>query len=318
MFMLEQTARERSERLAELFSRERLAMAEFLLALVKFDQKRLWSALGYANLFTYLHRELGMSRATAYYRMSAARLIREFPEVLESLRNGRLCITVVAELAKVLTRENCSAVLPRFFSLSMREAKAVSAVLAPSGAPPLRDEVEPLTADLRRIHLTVSREFEKKLEEARAALSHKYPYGRLEEIFAEGLDLILKEHARRKGALRARQPQKAAEATRQGTESVVTGDHQSEAPERNDYIPRPVKRAVWERDRGKCQWPVTSGGRCGSNVRVQFDHVVPRSLGGLATVGNIRLLCAEHNILAARRILGDAVIDRYVQGLPAG
>ena len=135
------SARDLSARLAELLHRERAALAEFLVALADFDRKRLWVELGHASLFYFLHRELGLSKGAAFYRKTAAELIQRFPEVVEPLRDGRLCFTSVVELSKVLTPENRSDVLPRFFQLSKREAKAVSAALQPVEAAPHRDVV---------------------------------------------------------------------------------------------------------------------------------------------------------------------------------
>jgi 5-methylcytosine-specific restriction endonuclease McrA len=76
-------------------------------------------------------------------------------------------------------------------------------------------------------------------------------------------------------------------------------------------VPAEVKRAVIARDEGKCQWPVQSGGICGSTRRVQLDHVHPKALGGPPTVENLRLLCAFHNQYAARLAYGDPLMDRY-------
>jgi len=39
---------------------------------------------------------------------------------------------------------------------------------------------------------------------------------------------------------------------------------------------------------------------------------VPEARGGKSTVENVRLACRDHNLLAARRVFGDAVMDRYV------
>src|ERR1700687_4703392 len=58
---------------------------------------------------------------------------------------------------------------------------------------------EPLTADLSRLHITVSRRFLEKLQAARAALSHSRPSLRAEDILEAGLDLVLKRDAKRKG-----------------------------------------------------------------------------------------------------------------------
>ena len=120
------TARVQAGRLADLLRRERAEMAEFLLALADFDEQRGWLELGYSSLFYFLHRELGLSKGAAHYRKTAAGLVRRFPEIVEPLRDGRLCITSVVEVAKVLTAENRHEVLPRFFQRSKRDAMALA------------------------------------------------------------------------------------------------------------------------------------------------------------------------------------------------
>src|SRR6266542_1386748 len=125
------TARALTARLADLLAREHGALADFLLALADFDRRRLWVELGHASLFSFLHRELGLSKGAAHYRKVAAGLVERFPQVVEPLREGRLCITSIVELAKVLTAENAGEVLPRFFHCSKAEAMAVAAELRP-------------------------------------------------------------------------------------------------------------------------------------------------------------------------------------------
>ncbi len=61
-------AREFTTRLADLLRRERGALADFLVALADFDQRRLWLELGYASLFMFLHRELGLSKGASTAR----------------------------------------------------------------------------------------------------------------------------------------------------------------------------------------------------------------------------------------------------------
>jgi hypothetical protein len=121
-------------------------MAEFLLALSDFDRMRAWAELGYSNLFWFLHRELGLSMGAAHYRKVAAWLIQKHPELVQPLRDGRLCLTSIVELAKVLTVENSLEILPRYFHLSRREAAEVSAAIRPVEQPPLREVVTPPTA----------------------------------------------------------------------------------------------------------------------------------------------------------------------------
>jgi hypothetical protein len=122
------SARESTARLADLLRHERHAMADFLVALADFDRKRLWL-------------ELGLSKGAAHYRKTAAELVQRFPEIIEPLRDGRLCITSIVHLAKVLTPENRHELLPRFFHRSRREAMEVAAAIRPAEAAPRREIV---------------------------------------------------------------------------------------------------------------------------------------------------------------------------------
>ena len=339
-------ARELSNRLVDLLRNERNALAEFILALADFDRERRWVELGHNSLFAFLSRDLGLSKGAAFYRMTAARLVQRHPEVIEPLRDGRLCLTNVVELSKVITAVNAAEVVPRFFHLSKIEAKEVVAELSPTPAPartvvtPIRSEpatasltsvswldepahansgqptqegstkreavavraspepmraaptiVEPRTADLSRIHVTVSRAVLRKLDAVRDALSHSHPGASDSDILGAALDLLLERSARRKG--------------------LVAKPRTEPPPSAPDHVPAHVRRAVWTRDQGRCQWPLEGGGVCGSTVRVQLDHVIPRANGGPPTVENLRCLCWFHNDLAARQEFGDAVMDRY-------
>ena len=132
------TARAQTSRLLDLLRREQGAMADFLVALADFDRQHLWVGMGYTSVFYYLRRELKLSSGAAFLRKTAAELLQRFPEVEGPLRDGRLCISSVAELAKVMTQENRTEVLPRFFYASKNEAKALAAEIAPRETIPQR------------------------------------------------------------------------------------------------------------------------------------------------------------------------------------
>ncbi len=341
-------------RLAELLANERSALADFLLALADFDRRRCWEELGYASLYDFLVRELRMSRGTAFYRKTAVDLVQRYPEVLEPLRDGRLCITAVHALSKAITPENRREVLPRFFHVSKQEAKAISAEIAPvigvrrkdvvttvpaaatiatprspavgsagsavdlghesqpvgafslqtgttetpsfhvTRAPPAA--IEPLTATETRLHITVSREFLEMLEACKKALSHKLPGATAENVLAAGMKLILEQDAKKKALVPKPRPRAPA-------------NEQRAQPSR--HVPAEIRREVWVRDQGRCQWPMASGSICGSDFQPELDHVVPFGKGGTTTAANLRVLCGPHNDRAARLEYGDEHMNRW-------
>jgi hypothetical protein len=157
---------------------------------------------------------------------------------------------------------------------------------------PKPDEVEPLTGELRRFHVTVSKRFLAKLAAAHDALSHSHPGATAGEVLEAALDLLLAAQDTKKGLVKKPRASPA---------------RPSENPR---HIPAEVKRAVWTRDGGRCQWPIASGGVCGSTTRLELDHIVPLARGGTSTPSNLRILCAVHNQLAARQAFGEAWMER--------
>jgi hypothetical protein len=298
-----------ADRLASLLRSEHHALADFLVALAEFDRRRGWVELGHSSFFAFLQEQLGLSQGATFYRMKAAQLLQRFPDLIEFLRDGRICMSSMASLSKVLTRENWDEVLPRFFNRSKQEAAAIAAELCPVAAPPTRTVVTTVPAQ----------------PAAKAPAMAPGP-GRVEELQLG--EVLCPEGARTPPVdapalptpvrpvavepLTASQARlhmtvspgflKKLEAARLALSHSMPGD---------PYIPAAVRRKVWERDGGCCSWKLDAGGVCGSRLRLQLDHVVSRTEGGLSVVPNVRVLCGVHNKLAARERLGDRLMDRY-------
>ncbi len=391
-------ARQLRDALKTLLRTELSAMADFLVALADFDRRRGWEALGHASLFAFLHVELRLSNSAAFYRKSAAQLLQRFPQLIEPLGDGRLCLSTTFELAKVLTEENGAEVAPRFFGLSAREAQELVAELQPRQVPatrmvvtrlePLsapsrseaseaqsllslapaqpshpyvvpptqlltsevanggggrpaapRDDVEPLTADLRRLHITVSRQFLRELETAKDGLSHAIPNATTEQVLQAALRLLLEKQAKARGQVKKPRTVLAAAAPRAEAPVEARTEPQEASPPLallpteppptdpptteprparrtgpREAIPAAVRRAVWARDDGRCSWPLDAGGSCRSTNRLELDHIVPWADWGPSTVENLRVVCHLHNYLAARQAFGERQMNRYVDG----
>ena len=70
------------------------------------------------------------------------------------------------------------------------------------------------------------------------------------------------------------------------------------------HIPNAIKRAVWQRDEGRCTFVTESGRRCERRGDVEFDHIEPIARGGKSTAQNLRLRCRAHNQYEAERAFG--------------
>ena len=143
---------------------------------------------------------------------------------------------------------------------------------------------------LVRITFIAAESLEVKIERAKALLRNKHPYGRLEDVFSEALDVLLAKKdpsARLAGARPPRRPS-------------------SRLGKRTRRVQKAVKDAVWLRDEGRCAFVSPEGRRCDAVEFLEYDHIKPWAAGGVSDdPANIRLLCRTHNALTARLIFGD-------------
>ena len=75
--------------------------------------------------------------------------------------------------------------------------------------------------------------------------------------------------------------------------------------ENSRYVPASVKREVVKHDRQQCSYVSPDGVRCNANHFIHIDHIKPFGIGGKTTSENLRLLCAKHNQMLARKTFGE-------------
>jgi hypothetical protein len=286
---------------------------------------------------------LHLSEAEAYLRITAARAAREHPMLLEMLRDGRLHLTAIARLAPHLTPENREGLLKRAAHRFKRQIEELVAELAPRpDAPALmrklpagRAHTEPTPAfELRpdavegpevcdrvsaaghglgparvaprpasieslapgryKVQFTASAGLHDKIERLRALMRASVPDGDLGAI----IELAVSEKLERLEARRF--------AT---TKSPRQGLSRTDTPSR--HIPAAVRRAVHERDAGRCRFVDEQGRRCTAKDRLEFHHRHPFGHGGDRGLANIQLLCKSHNRYVAEADYGKLAIARH-------
>jgi hypothetical protein len=168
-----------------------------------------------------------------------------------------------------------------------------------------RSTLEPLAPSRHRVQFTASDELRGKLERLQALMRSTVPDGDLAAV----IDVAVTEKLERLEAQRFGQTSKPRKALA-GTDTAPSSRH----------IPAPVRRAVHDRDGGRCTYEDHRGRRCGARERLEFHHHrTPFGKGGEHSVENLRLVCRTHNHLLAEREYGREKMARHRQRrLPGG
>ena len=318
-----------------LTSGERQATSRLVAALGELDARRLYLNEGCSSLFTYCTQVLHLSEHAAYLRIEAARAARKWPGIVNLLVDGALHLTAVGLVGPHLTADNHERVLADACHKTKREIEELVAALRPlptvpssvrklpaprvpatiadpvttvmrdpiqlepiSGAPkvesaqPVHDtrrsfaDVKPLAPERYRVQFTVSRGMHERLREAQDLLRHCVPDGDIGEIFERALNLLLTE---------LRKTRHAAVGRPRATSSSARG------PSR--HVAAAVKRAVWERDQGRCAF-IGAAGRCTERGFLEYHHLIPYADSGATTAENLELRCRAHHAFEAERWFG--------------
>jgi len=322
--------------LCRLVKESRGVEAEVVAHIAEVEIRRLYARQACSSMFEYCRRILHLRENEAYLRITVARVSRQYPVVLEMLRDGRLHLSGIARLAPHLTRENAAAVFERACGMSHREIRELVAELEPRpdvatlvrrlprrhvpdsgrplelGAPRVESDavspalglaaptrpplVEPLAPGRYQVRFTASAELRDKLERLRALMRSAVPDGDLGQI----IDIAVSEKLER------------IEAKRFGLTETPRSEHsEADATPSSRHIPAAVRRLVHARDGGRCAYRNRDGLRCARRHDLEFHHKHPFGHGGDHSPANLALMCRAHNTLLAEQDYGEDVMARF-------
>jgi hypothetical protein len=305
--------------LASLVAQDCITTGELLAHVAEVDSRKLYLPAAYPSMFAYCVHELHLSEDSAYRRIAAARVARQFPVAFEAVADGRLSLTAIGLLSTYLRPENAdelfkaashktkseieellaqrfprSEMLPLVMTSSCQlvpervQVKSQGAELAPVRVEAMtpRSSVAPIAAQRFELHLSMGQSTRDKLQYIQSLLGPEDDASDLAEIVDRSFDAYIVTLEKRKFAATAR-PEKQPRPT---------------AVRR--HIPAHVKRTVWERDGGRCTFASEAGRRCPSRTGLEFDHIEEVARGGTASVEGIRLRCRAHNQFTAECTFG--------------
>ena len=125
-----------------LVGRSNQLLAALLVHLGEIEARGLHRSRACSSLYTYCIYVLRLSEDEAFRRVSAARLVRRFPALLEAIAAGELHLTGLLMLGPHLTEENLVEVLARAKHRTKKELVRLVRQLDPLPAVPAR--IEPL------------------------------------------------------------------------------------------------------------------------------------------------------------------------------
>jgi len=156
--------------------------------------------------------------------------------------------------------------------------------------------VEPLAPSRYKVQFTASTELHDKLERLQALMRSSVPDGDLAVIIEQAVTEKLERLEARRFA-----------KTKAPRRSPAQVDTQSSSR----HIPAAVRRAVYERDGGRCRFADEHGRRCTARDRLEFHHRHPFGYGGDCSLENIRLMCRAHNQYLAEHDYGKQAMARF-------
>ena len=220
-------------------------------------RRKLFVDLKYKSLLEYAIKELGFSESSANRRITALKIVVEFPEVKEKLATGE---TTMGMLGDITT-------LARMNKLSSDETKEILDQSMGKTQAEFRAEIkkENLIVPPRFLKIIVTEEIEQKFERVHGLLMSKGCKGR-EDVLEYLLDKAIEELLPKEGG-------KCREASPDRVLKVVT---------------KKLKSEVMKRDGHSCR-------RCGSIFQLEIDHIRPKSRGGINQLGNLQSLCRPCN-----------------------
>ena len=117
--------------LKRLVRKEQEDIAQIVAHLAEVDRRGLALDRAFPSLFVYCVKELGYTEASAYSRIRAARAARIFPQVIDMLSAGELCLETILRLHPHLDGPEGARLLESAKNKSKRDVEAMVAGLSP-------------------------------------------------------------------------------------------------------------------------------------------------------------------------------------------
>ena len=279
--------------LENLKQNEDKLLVQVLEHISEVERRKLYIQKGYTTLFGYLTQGLKYSENEAYRRVQSARLVNAVPEIKSDVESGKLTLTTLTDVSVALrtkeksrgiknTRDEKRDLLAQVTGQNRKEAQRLISDLIPEMNYRFEERKKERFDGALELTVLLLPDQRRKFEAAKDILANRGPL--LDN--GEAIDQLSNFYLKKKDLTQGFDPD-------------------LEALRKFNFISKkislPLRRAVFRRDKGKCQFKNESGVLCGSTYQIELDHKIPLSAGGKSNYHNLRCLCRAHNQWKADR-----------------
>ena len=317
-------------RLESLVLSEKETTAEIIRHLAEVESRRLYASLGYSSLFDYAVKKLGYSNSAATRRIKVARAGVKLPKLFSYLEEDKVTLSSLNACTDLLLGDSGLEILEELQGKSKEDAERIAASYQPVRY--VRDSVERVFVgqtpsaqkdlfisdknssynrcepeERFKLSFSASPEFMEKLKRVQEVLfTGDSKDLTLEKVFEEGLDLVIEKFC-------PKERQKRREV-RQAKKNVTLEKPTEQSIDANNarYIPVWLRDEVLKRDNHRCSYIGKQGHRCDCPVGLEIDHIVPFAKGGKTEIGNLRVLCSTHNLLAEIDVFSREFVEEKI------
>jgi hypothetical protein len=314
------------ERLSAICLEGYARTAKILLYLIAVEERRIHLTTAHESMAGFCVHKLKMSEGTAFRRINAARLVKQFPSLLPRIERGELHLSTLMQLRPHLTKDNVDELAAAAAGKTQMQVDDLLARRAPKPDVPSSivelpksdarraSKIQPVSESRFLVQMTVSKEVREQLVRARDLMSHRNPSNDLGVVLEAALELLIPQLEKERLGKTKQPSTSPAQPTQPTKPSTVPVAVSGVAPQyrRPRKIPRAVRREVFERDGEACTYVDPTGRQCRSRRHLEIDHIDPYARGGSSDLANLRVRCRAHNHLHAEQAFGKEHLARAI------
>jgi 5-methylcytosine-specific restriction endonuclease McrA len=253
------------------------------------------------------------------------RLMVKVPEVKKELEAGKITLTATAKLATHVRREKTGTAetLNLLSVISGKTTREVEQHLAKNATVEYQmEKFKAITSETTRIIIDVDQEFLALMNRVRELKGH--PGTTTQELLKTSMKNLIEKHSPKKTEVKGSKEQNCGTNSNKTKEGLRAPEVKNKSNSNkattsttnthSRYIPYRIKNEIRLRSGDQCEYvDSNTQRRCPCKTKLEFDHVVPFSLGGQSTFENLRHYCTSHNKLSAIRQYGATHMSQFLK-----